>query len=95
MRLLDYDLKRFIFIDTFSNWLCAFAQLVPGPKFQLTIGFAPALDKELPVIKLETFNIPFLSHEDPEWWLGLDPLPLLIDSGDDLAFARRCCCGEC
>ena len=78
-------------------WLRAFAQLVPGPKIQLTIGCAPALDikeipssdvKEFPVIKLETFNLPFLPYEEPEWGLGLGPVPLLIDGRDELDFTN-------
>ena len=91
-RIETQDLEQY---NAKPLWLRAFAQLVPGPKMQITIGCAPAMDikeipssnvKEFPVIKLETFNLPFLPYEDPTWELGLGPVPLFIDGRDDLDF---------
>ena len=67
----------------------AFVQLVPGPKIQITIGYAPAMDikeipnfevKEFPVIKLEACNVPFLPFEDDACFFVIGPFQAMKQS---------------
>ena len=79
-------------------WLRASSQVIPGPKLQVYLGCAPAKHKvtdlngsshkAFSLIFVEKFSIPFLPFEASDMQLGMDPIPFLIDTREDLEFSE-------